>query len=215
MTNIIISVYHLVFFAELIDKTFGSLEKLLDAGVFDNSTNEELRLMVQTNACIQILLYTDSLIEEYNKYFKVTEAKTDTEYAKVEQTRELLKPVFKKINQWTELKDFRNNVLAHNYRVQKLGYKSVFISKGLSGYNIPQRILDFAFLIQCIDLVRQIVYKIFKEEYLEILGEVDKIRISTRKPALNENRNYREEYEELRKEIWRRKEIIEARYPEQ
>lgn len=83
----------------------------------------------------------------------------DVERAKIEQTREVLKPVFKKINQWSEIKEFRNNVLAHNYRSKKHSNKSVFVSKGLRDYNIPQKVSDFAFLIQCIDLIRQVIYQ--------------------------------------------------------
>lgn len=212
MNEISISVYHIIHFTQIIDKTFASLEQLASKEIFDNGKNEELRRMILINANCQILILTDSLFEEYSKYFIVTQAKTQIEKDKIEQTIELLKPVFKKINEWDEIKDFRNNILAHNLRVQKSGYTSVFTSKGLSGYNIPEKPTDFAFLVQCIDLIKQIIYKMFRNEYDEVVSQVNLKNEETKNNVPLAQRDYKKEYEQLRNEIWKRKEQIETRF---
>lgn len=212
MTDIHISVYHILHFAHIIDRSFQSLEKLLDLGVFENDENEEIRHMVQINAFNQILLCTTSLMDEYNGHFKSSNAKTIHERGKVEQTRELLKPVFKSINKWKGLRDFRNNILAHNLRSRKLKNDSVFITRGISGYDIPERVKDFGFLIQCIDLIRQVIFKIFKEEYQFAVKEINKINSSTKTKIPFSDRDYEKEYKDLQNEVLKIKETIEARF---
>jgi hypothetical protein len=212
MTDINISVYHILHFAHIIDRSFQSLEKLLEIGVFDNGKNEEIRHMVQINAFNQILLCTTSLMDEYNDHFKSSNAKTNNEKDKVEQTRELLKPVFKSINKWKGLREFRNNILAHNLRNRKLENNSVFITKGISGYDIPERVRDFDFLIKCIDLIRQVVYKVFKEEYYITVKEINKINDSTKAKIPLSKRDYKKEYKDLQDDVRKIKEKIEARF---
>lgn len=212
MSAINISVYHIIHFTLLIDKTFKSLEQLAVTRIFDNNKNEELRSTILINAYSQMLLFTNSLIDEYSTHFIIAKAQTAEEKAKVEQTREVLKPVFRKISKWEEIKDFRNNILAHNLRIQKEGHESVFISKGLSGYNIPERISDFAFLIRCIDLIRQIIIQMFKNEYEVVLNEINLRNEESKENVDLSQRDYEKEYEQLRNDIWKIKEQIEARF---
>ncbi len=211
MNEINISVYHIIHFAQLIDKTFSSLEQLTNTKIFDDNKNEELRTTILINACSQMLLFTNSLYDEYSTYFVITKARNQEEKIKVGQAREILKPVFKKINEWKEIRDFRNHILAHNLRIQKEGNESIFISKGINGYNIPERIADFAFLIQCIDLIKQVVYKMFKNEYTLVTNEINLNDEKNSVDAKIYQRNYLEEYEQLRLEVWKIKEQIEAR----
>jgi len=214
MTEIAISVYHIIHFTKLIDNSFRVLEKLLETGIFEKNNNNELRALIQINSFSQILLYTSSLSDEYSNHFITKKAKTLEEKGKVEQTRELLKPVFKKINEWNDIKDFRNNILAHNLRIQKSGNESVFISKGISGYNIPEKVRDFGFLIQCVDLISQVVYQIFKVEYEKVVEEIDLKNNETKDRISSTSRNYENEYAQLRDEIWKRKKQIEDRFKE-
>lgn len=212
MTEISISVYHILHFAQIIDRSFQSLERLLEIGVFEDGKNEDLRHIVQINAFNQILLSTISLIDEYSGHFKSSKADTIDERGKVEQTRELLKPVFKKINKWKGLRDFRNNVLAHNLRNRKSGNKSILTVEGISGYDIPERVRDVGFLIQCVDLIRQVISKVFKEEYEIAIEEINQVNESTKNKVSLSQRDYEKEYIELQKEIIRIKENIESRF---
>ncbi len=212
MTQVNISIYHILHFAHLIDRAFWSLEKLLEIGVFENDKNEDLRHMIQINTFNQILIHTTSLLDEYSDHFITIKATTIDEKGKVEQTRELLKPVFKKINEWKGLKEFRNNVLAHNLRDSKANNQSVFIARGISGYDIPERVRDFGFLIQCIDLIRQVLSKVFTEEYKITVEKIANLNEKTKDEIPLTNRNYEKEYLDLQNEILKIKRDIEARY---
>lgn len=198
-TDITISVYHIVHFAELIDKSFLSFEKLISLDSFKENRNEDVRKMIFMNIASQILIYTNSLREEYYDHFNVSKVSTQIEKAKVEQVTEMLKPVFGTINKWNDIGEFRNNVLAHKLRIRKNGYKSVLTERGLSGYNIPEKAIDFAFLIRCTNLIKEVVYKVFENEYIEIDNRINSDKYA-RIPA-HSQRDYNTEYAELLNEM--------------
>jgi len=119
---------------------------------------------------------------------------------------------FKRINKWKGIRDFRNNVFAHNLRNRKSENKSVFITKGISGYDIPERVRDFGFLIQCIDLIRQVFSKIFNDEYTKTIESINDLNEETKNEIPISIRDYEKEYIELQNEIMSIKAKIEARF---
>lgn len=209
-TEIDTSVYHLIHFTELIERSFSSFEKLLSFEVFKDGQNAEIRQMIFMNISSQILIYTESLKEEYNGHFIISKAENEIEKAKVEQLREVLKPVFKKINEWGEMEAFRNNVLAHKPRVRDNGYKSVFLTRGLSGYNIPEKGGDFAFLVKCINIINKFIYSVFENEYHAIDEIINSAEYSG-KPLISE-RDYSKEINDLKEEIKVIQKKIEERF---
>ncbi len=209
-TEIDISVYHIIHFTELIDKSFLSFEKLLSLDSFKDNRNEDVRRMIFMNISCQILIYTKSLQEEYYDHFNISKAETDIEKAKVEQLCEVLKPIFTKINEWDEIKAFRNDVLAHKPRIRNTGYKSVFLLRGLSGYNIPEKIIDFAFLVQCTNVIKNFIYDVFKDEYHKIDDVINSDKYSG-KPLISQ-RDYAKEFTELKNEIKIIQKRIEERF---
>jgi hypothetical protein len=190
---------------------FSSYERLLGMDNFKENKNSETRKMIYMSICSQILLYYDSLREEYNKHFTIAKTKTPEEKAKVEQVKELLKPVFKKINEWKDIENFRNVVLAHNLRDRKNSLESVFMLKGLGGYDIPERHLDYRFLVRLTNAVREVVYQVFKEEYLEI-DEKFNSDDSLRKKEKSIERDYDKEVKDLKDEMISIQKRIEARF---
>ncbi len=198
MTDINISAYHIIHFAELIDKSFSSFESILSLDAFKNNRNEDVRKMIFMGIASQILIYTESLRDEYQDHFNLTKAITDVERAKLKEIKILLKPVFKKIGEWKDIKKFRNNVLAHNLRIDK-GSESIFIGTGLSGYSIPEKPGDFAFLVKCIYLIKKIVHEAFEKEYDLVDREINSEKNS--KVPLLPVRDYTREYEDLIKEM--------------
>lgn len=199
MTSINISVYHIIHFTELIDKSFWSFEKLLASDFFRDNKNEDVRKMIFMNMTSQILIYTDSLRDEFYNHFNIKKADTEDEISKIEEISEVLKPVFQKINEWRDIKNFSNHVLAHNLRIEKNGATSVFIDRGISGYNIPERIADFAFLIKCTYLIKKVVYDVFEKEYIIVDEEINSEKYAA-KPLLTE-RDYDKEYKNLINDI--------------
>jgi len=57
-----------------------------------------------------------SYIEEYNRYF--IPGAQRVEGARIKKVRKALTPVFKRIDQWRDLKKYRNHILAHNFRIK-------------------------------------------------------------------------------------------------
>ena len=211
MNELSISVYHLIHFTELIDKTFSSYEKLLSMDNFKENRNAEIRQMIYMSICSQILLQYDSLKEEYKNHFNVATTKTPEEKAKVEQIRELLKPVFKKIDEWKDIKNFRNIVLAHNLRDRKKRLESVFMLKGLSGYDIPERYLDYVFLVRLTNSIRDVVYQVFEKEYIEIDERFNSNNSVLEKKKLI-TRDYNKEIKDLKDEMINIQRRITARF---
>lgn len=210
MQEIKISVYHIIHFTELIDKTFTTYEKLLAKDVFKDNNNSDLRVIVYMNTCSQILLYTNFLRKEYFDFFTITNTKNEEEKEKIRQINELLKPVFKKIDEWKDIKNFRDNVLAHNLRDKKKGRKSVFMLKGLSGYNIPEKPIEYLFLIRCTNIIKKVIYEVFEKEYIEIDEEINSDKYNNK--ALMPRRDYDKEYDYLVKELKTIQKKIEERF---
>lgn len=209
MKEINTSVYHIIHFTELIDKTFTTYEKLLAKDVFKNN-NSDLRFIVYMNTCSQILLYTSFLRDEYFDFFTIRKTKNEEEKEKIRQINELLKPVFKKIDEWKDIKNFRNTVLAHNLRDKKKERKSVFMLKGLSGYNIPERPIEYLFLVRCTNIIRKVIYEVFKKEYVEIDEEINSDKYTDK--VLKPRRDYGKEYDCLIKDLETVQKKIEDRF---
>ena len=117
MTDITVSGYHIIYLAQRTDNTFGSLEKLATSTIFKGGANTELKQVIAINAYSQILILSISLKDECSKYLIVKNAKIENERAGVEQIRKVSKPVFNKIDEWKDVRDFRNNVLTYNLSV--------------------------------------------------------------------------------------------------
>lgn len=63
-----------------------------------------------------LLIVANSYIDEYNENFT---ASRYPEYAyRINRLKKITKPILKRINQWTNFKDYRNYILAHNFRIK-------------------------------------------------------------------------------------------------
>ncbi|MGZ8538568.1 MAG: hypothetical protein ACXWV9_09920 [Flavisolibacter sp.] len=71
------------------------------------------------------------------------------------------------------MRKFRNNVLAHNFRIDSDGFKSVHLSNRLKSYNIPESTIDLITLFKYLDSITRILEEIFQAEYSEALAIVD------------------------------------------
>lgn len=211
MGNLSTSVYHIIHFTELIDKMFSSYESLLKMDNFKENRNSDTRKIIYMSICSQILLYYDSMTQEYKDHFNVDKTNDEVEKAKIQQVRDLLRPVFKKIDEWKDIKGFRNIVLAHNLRDKKNSLESVFMLKGLSGYDIPERHLDYFFLVRLTSTIRDVIYEVFKKEYIEIDESINSDNLLPENKQLV-NRDYDNEIKELKEEMIKIQRRIEARY---
>ncbi|MDQ0967852.1 hypothetical protein QFZ20_003255 [Flavobacterium sp. W4I14] len=101
------------------------------------------------NGCILVTSYFD----EYHGHF--------TRLLN-EQQKKYINPYFKRIksvlNLFPDIKAFRNQVVAHNLRVKN---QSVPTNKSLNSFIVPQTIIEFSLVIECIKYITTIINRMF------------------------------------------------------
>ncbi len=160
MDSLNISVYHLLFISNLITKSFEGLGKYSSLEIAKTPSNKEMDMILFENVVTIILIRTNSLQDEYCRQFlKIQDER-------VSDFQNLCEPIWERINQWTEIANFRHNVLAHNLRSdRKDNYKSVFLVRTFNDFDIPKTIKEVMVLVECINIFKQLLYKKFKLEY--------------------------------------------------
>ncbi|SDE34654.1 hypothetical protein SAMN04488024_1181 [Pedobacter soli] len=101
------------------------------------------------NGCILVTSYFD---EYHGHFIRLLN----------EQQRRYINPYFKRIknvlNLFPDIKEFRNQVVAHNLRVKN---KSVPTNKSLTSFVVPQTIIEFSIVIECIKYITTIINRMF------------------------------------------------------
>ncbi|RZK66802.1 MAG: hypothetical protein EOO92_24870, partial [Pedobacter sp.] len=100
---------------------------------------QPLSTMTFEHCCILISSYFD----EYDRYFSKN-------LSKKEQSN--ISPYYKRIKRelkrYPDIKKYRNQVVAHNLRVDK---KSVPVNTSLNNYKVPQNVIELAIVTTCIE----------------------------------------------------------------
>jgi hypothetical protein len=163
--RLIESIYHVVY----IGNTTRSLHNVFCsvADKLDSNEKNVIRYSIQSN----VMLDTISLLDEMNKFlFKRDDSIDKVLIKKIESFKYIIKPILKSISKWRSLREFRNNVLAHNFRIDSDNFKSVLLNNELRNYVIPASTMDLLTLFQYINQITKIAEEIFKTEYEEALG---------------------------------------------
>lgn len=150
------SVYTLLSLCTLSLQAFDSLygeEDIWDADF--NSTNPKFQHLVNDTIhealVYQILLKACSYLEEWDKVFGVrTDPKDEQQILKI---KKIVKPAYKCIVSWTQLRDFRNQAVAHNHR-DKNG-KNIYLNN--SNWHSPQSNGEIYLLVFCIKTMTDIM----------------------------------------------------------
>lgn len=126
--------------------------------VFNNMTFER--------CVISIVSYFD----EYDKHFgkQVPEDKKEI-------VGKIYRRVKKDIKKFSGLKDYRNQVLAHNLRV---GGKPIYNLVNLQEYKIPQQVQEFTFLASSITHLTDAINTLFPKSHNKILKEFERFQRS-------------------------------------
>lgn len=107
----------------------------------------------------QAIIISCSIFDEYNQEF--TASKHPPFASRIHHFKLQIKPVTKRINQWKDLKSFRNHILAHNLRVQN---DSIFGHANKSvHYNVPGTISEIKLLCELLSLITQNIGAEFPE----------------------------------------------------
>jgi hypothetical protein len=111
-----------------------------------------------------------SFLDEYQQVYGV---KTEKKYKdRIIITKAINKPLISKICEWKDLRDFRNNLLAHNLRKGKNG-DYVFSIENLD-YNAPRNLNDLFLLTNLIQFSTDTIYSEFEDEIKEYASESTK-----------------------------------------
>lgn len=153
------SVYHLVHLCIEIDR---SLNVLLEVGKSDlpeKSKNNCLSIVTS-----KIFIDAVSFLDEYDRYFN------SKSIQRVKDVRRILKILIREINGWKDLKNYRNKMLAHNYRNGKGKAPSVFKDGTFLTFNVPKRINELQLFIWYFIKIKNVLSRIYSKE-LKVFNE--------------------------------------------
>ena len=113
----------------------------------------------------QSILIASSFFDEYNEEF--TSFKHPSYKDRLVKLKKITKPAIKRLNQWTNFKDYRNYVLAHSYRFKE---KS-FFDKDLEvfTFNCPNSNSEIILLANLIRIVTTCI----AQEFPELVEQMD------------------------------------------
>lgn len=149
------SIYHLISISNTINKYDKALKSI-------SKINNETADIIFCAIFSQTLILTNSFLDEFDNFFT---SKNTEELKKIKMIKNIVKPAIEQLRKWSDLKNFRNNVLVHNLRVDKDQFVSVFIEGKIHNYNIPKDIIDYQILVQCILMTKSIIMENYKLEY--------------------------------------------------
>ena len=159
----------------IISRTVGTNEGQLDLIVdqfelVDNST------LILLQLCI--------FLDEYENYFHRVELHYQQ---KVLIFKKIIKPIVDQIKKWTDLRTFRNRMIAHNCRDSQGNFHLPDI--GL--YNVPHSALDFHYASDYMKYITKLMMEEFNQEMYEmahyILQFVPPVRSSHDTKAYNKS----------------------------
>lgn len=124
---------------------------------------EEKKVFHYLSLFSHIILETCSFLEEYEKnLFSVSE---DQYKNRIRQLRKNAQPVIDKINEWKGLRDYRNQMIAHPWRIRQT---KEFAYKDLFSYDIPTGYLELQLLRQYLRAVVLLIEVEFAAELEEM-----------------------------------------------
>jgi len=158
-----ISIFTLWSIFILIDQHFKALGKyrLLLESEYDYDEFEDGMYIDSIREALyyQILLKTCSFIEEWDEIFGI---KTEQEYKKtIIEIKKIVKPARKLLNTFKDLKQFRNQAIAHNHRDEK--GNNIYFSR--KSFHTPQNLADLALLIYGIEKMVKVLAGVLYNEF--------------------------------------------------
>jgi hypothetical protein len=121
-----------------------------------------------------ILLDVCSYMDEYNKHFA---AKAELQFKeRIVELKRIAKPAVKKINKWSGLKEYRNQMIAHNFRVNE----DTFSFNKLGQYNAPRTYADIALLRKYLMMVQTIIEAELQSELPNVNPYIQSFEVQNR-----------------------------------
>ncbi len=102
------------------------------------------------------LIYCCSFLDEFENQFNPK--KFPIERDRILLAKKLTKPAYKRIKRWKDLKKIRNNILAHNHR---LNGKPIYDFSEKLNYNVPIYEEEFILLADLVFMISQTIHYAF------------------------------------------------------
>jgi hypothetical protein len=158
-----IALYHLVFIGNSIENTLDAFTNVLDKV----EPQHERTLYASTFSIV--LIQTVSFLDEYHNFIRATDEELNNT---IKAIKKAVKPAVDQINEWKEIRDFRNHVLAHNLR---RGKKMITVfTKGLNSYDIPKNSAELIVLQSCISMIKKTFESAFRTKLEALQSALDK-----------------------------------------
>ena len=118
-----------------------------------------------------ILLNTCSYLDEYNKHFLINSEPKFHE--RIKSVKKIAKPALKEINKWTGLRDYRNQMIAHNFRIEEREFSFNIIGE----YDAPRTYADLALLRKHLMMIQGIIEAEFRIELPNINAFINSFQV--------------------------------------
>ena len=157
------SIFTLLSLYILMDQQFTALyryRKLLESEYDYNLNDKGIYFDTIREALIyQLLLKACAFIDEWDQYLGL---KTEEEYAlAVHRIKRVVKPARKIINRWKGLRQYRNQVIAHNHRDEK--GNNIYLKRRF--YHTPETIGDFGLMMYALEKIVRVLTEAFPLEF--------------------------------------------------
>ena len=150
--------YESIFVLHKCNTAINTLWRLIDK--LDKGDNNEK--LYATNLTYYLILESVSFLEEFNKHlYHIVESHHKEQIKKL---RKVISPITKQIQKWTDLKKFRNEIIAHPWRDKNLNFKIADVSN----YNIPRNMMEIMILVNLINDINNIIKFVFKDDLQNI-----------------------------------------------
>ncbi|MFI2743632.1 hypothetical protein ACG2LH_12895 [Zhouia sp. PK063] len=145
----------------------------------------------------QIIITSCSYLDEWEFLGKLIKVEKET---RIITLRKITKPVLNRINQWKDMRQFRNNMIAHNHRIKK-EENSLAIFSMSRHLNCPYSFYDYKLLIGCIFITKNILLRIFQNEYNKLIPSIKNIEAIKPVNEIKDNKAYKNEFDSLTRDV--------------
>jgi hypothetical protein len=141
----------------------------------------------------QIIITSCSYLDEWEELGKLTKVENEP---KIITLRKTVKPAIDRINQWSDMRQFRNNIIAHNHRIknENNSLSILYLSRNL---NCPATYFDYKLLLGCIYITKNVLLRFFKDEYNLLIPNIKDIEDLSPINEVKNEKSFRKEFDEI------------------
>jgi len=137
-----------------------TLVTIAKGGLIDGELLHNIHILTYNNGLIAVASYLDEINDFFIPALNPAEANSIMPYISRIKTE---------IDRFTDIKKYRNHVLAHNLRKNN---KNIYLKGHLRDYKVPQNLEEYMFLCHLLNLLTEKINEVFPGAYDRVLDEV-------------------------------------------